>query len=76
MDIAPAVFTFEGAKECDQQRINLLARKSKEPTKKIRKTLRHLRKKYIDKAEEKERVMYCMKQGPKLKLSHWNFSDL
>lgn len=58
LDIKPGVFTFKGAQHCDRQRIQLSARKTKEATKNRRKTLRHLRKKYIDEAEEKEGVTY------------------
>jgi hypothetical protein len=58
LDIEPGVFTLKGAEKCDVSRIKLSAKKSKDSVKKQRKTLRHLRKKYIDDAEEKEGVVY------------------
>lgn len=58
LDIKPGMFTCQGAQKCDQSRIRLSAKKFKETVKSRRKTLRHLRKKYIDNVEEVEGVMY------------------
>jgi hypothetical protein len=44
-DIKPGSFTAQGCQDCDQSRIELSAKKSKETVKSRRKTLRHLRKK-------------------------------
>jgi hypothetical protein len=58
LDMKPGMFTCQGAQKCDQSRIRLSARKSKETVKSRRKTLRHMRKKYIDNVEGVEGVMY------------------
>jgi hypothetical protein len=56
--ITPGIFTSKGAEDCDNARIKLSAKKSSEKMKKRRKTLRHLRKQYIDSAEDKEGATY------------------
>lgn len=58
LDITPGIFTSKGAEDCDNARIKLSAKKSTEKVKKRRKTLRHLRKQYIDSAEDKEGATY------------------
>ncbi len=58
LDIKPGFFTCKGAHDCDQARIKLSAKKSSEKVKGRRKSLRHLRKKYLDNAEDKEGVTY------------------
>ena len=55
LDIKPGAFTFKGAEDCDDSRIKLSAKKTKKTVKERRKTLRHLRKRYIDDIEEKRR---------------------
>ena len=54
LDIKPGVFSFKGAQDCDDSRIKLSAKKTKKTIKDRRKTLRHLRKRYIDEIEEKK----------------------
>ena len=59
LDIEPGYFTCKGSQDCDEARIKSSARKSSEKVKVIRrKTLRHLRKNYLDNAEAKEGVTY------------------
>jgi hypothetical protein len=58
LDITPDIFTNKGAEDCYTARIKLSARKSTEKVKKRRKTLRYLRKQYIDTSEEKEGATY------------------
>ena len=58
MDIKPGVFTCKGAQECDTSRIKLSAKKTTEKVKQRRKTLRHLRKSYIDTTEANEGLTY------------------
>jgi hypothetical protein len=58
LDITPGIFTSKGAEDCDNARIKLSAKKSTEKVKKRRKTLRHLRKQYIDTAEDNEGATY------------------
>jgi hypothetical protein len=58
LDIKPGSFTAQGCQDCDQSRIELSAKKSKETVKSRRKTLRHLRKNFVDEIEEKEGVVY------------------
>ena len=58
LDITPGVFTGKGAQDCDTSRIKLSAQRFKEKVKTRRKTLRHLRKSYIDSTEAKEGVTY------------------
>ena len=58
MDITPGFFTSKGAQECDTSRIKLSAKKTTEKVKQRRKTLRHLRKGYIDIAEANEGPAY------------------
>ena len=53
LDISPGMFTSKGAEDCNTARIKLSARKSTENVKQRRKTLRHLRKQYIDTAEDR-----------------------
>ena len=57
LDIVPGIFTSKGAQDCDNTRIRLSAKKSTE-VKKRRKTLRHLRKHYIDNIEDQEGATY------------------
>jgi hypothetical protein len=58
LDIMPGFFTRKGAQDCDRARIKLSAQKSSERVKVRRKSLRHLRKKYLDHAEGMEGVTY------------------
>ena len=58
LDIVPGIFTSKGAQDCDNARIRLSAKKSTEKVKKRRKTLRHLRKHYIDNIEDQEGATY------------------
>jgi 3-deoxy-D-manno-octulosonate 8-phosphate phosphatase KdsC-like HAD superfamily phosphatase len=58
MDIIPGMFTSRAAQDCDGSRIKLSAKECTEGVKKKRKTLRHLRKNYIDTATDKEGVTY------------------
>ena len=58
LDIKPGSFTVQGCQDCDQSRIELSAKKSKEIVKSRRKTLRYLRKRFVDDMEEKEGVVY------------------
>ena len=58
LDIEPGLFTCKGAQDCDRARIKLSGRKSTEKVKSRRKTLRHLRKKFLDNAEDREGVTY------------------
>ena len=58
LGITPGYFTSEGAKECDSARINRSDKKSSQKVKARRKTLRHIRKKYIDTAKNIEGVTY------------------
>lgn len=54
----PGVFTRMGAEDCDTERVNLSTKKVTNKVKMRRKTLRHLRKKYNDHAEDNEGVTY------------------
>jgi hypothetical protein len=54
----PGFFTRKVAQNCDRARIKLSAKKSSEKVKVRRKSLRHIRKKYIDNAEDDEGVTY------------------
>ena len=58
MDIKPGVFTCKGDQECDTSRIKLSAKKTTEKVKQRRKTIRHLRKSYIDTTEANEGLTY------------------
>ena len=65
LDITPGMsitllleFTSKGAQECDDHQIKLSAKKSSEKVKKQRKTLRNIRKYYIDNAKHKGGVTY------------------
>ena len=58
LDITPGVFACKGAEDCDTARIKLFAKKTSEKVKMRRKTLRHLRKKYIDNEDDNEGVTY------------------
>jgi hypothetical protein len=54
----PENFRMERSQDCDRARIKLSAQKSSEQVKVRRKSLRHLRKKYLDNAEGMEGVTY------------------
>ena len=58
MDIIPGMFTSRAARDGDRSQIKLSAKKCTEGVKKKRKTLRHLRKNYIDTVTDKEGVTY------------------
>ena len=58
LDVTPEFFTCKGAQDCDGVRIKLSAKKSSEKVKSRRKSLRHLRKKFLDDAENKEGTTY------------------
>ena len=58
LDITLGVFTCKGTKNGDITRIKLSAKKCKDNVKIRRKTLRHLRKSYIDSTEANEGITY------------------
>lgn len=58
LGIVPGLFASKGAHDCDRDRINLSVKMSSEKVKKRRKVRRHLRKKHIDDAKDKEGVTY------------------
>jgi hypothetical protein len=58
LDITPGFFTCKGAQDCDRARVKLSARKSSEKVKSRRKSLRYLRKNFLDNAEDREGVTY------------------
>ena len=58
LDITPSVFTCKGAQGCNATRVKLSAKKCTEKVKVRRKTLRHLRKSYIDSTEANEGTTY------------------
>ena len=57
LDIIPGLFTTNGALHCDTDRIKLSS-KSTEKVKKRRKTLRHMRKNFVDSSEQNEGKTY------------------
>jgi hypothetical protein len=58
LDITLGVFTCKGTQDCDTTQIKLSAKKCKDNVKIRRKTLRHLRKSYIDSTEANEGITY------------------
>ena len=58
LNITPGLFTWKGSKDSDISRMALSTKKSSESVKKRRKTLRHIRKSYIDTAKENEGKTY------------------
>ena len=58
LDITPGIFTSKGAHDSDTARIKLSAKKVTEKVKSRRKTLRHLRKHYIDNVQDNEGTTY------------------
>ena len=58
LDILAGLFTCKGAQDCDRASIKLSARKSLDNVKSRRKSLRHIRKKFLDNTEDMEGVTY------------------
>ena len=57
LDIQPGYITCKGSQDCERARIKSSVKKSSEKVKARRKTLRHLRKNYVD-DEAKEGLKY------------------
>ena len=58
LDISPRLFSCKDVQDCDRVRIKLSARKSLNNVKSRRKSLRHIRKKFLDDAEDKKEARY------------------
>ena len=58
LDIMLGVFMTKGVQDSDKARIKLSVQKNSKQVKSRRKSLRHLRKKFLDNAEDLEGVTY------------------